>query len=127
LGQLQKVHKQLADLGYQIIAVSPDRPAKVDSVKGKSSLDYVLLSDTKLATARALGVAFKLDDDTVSKYAEFGIDLQQASGESHHMLPVPSIFVFGTDARIKFEYVNPNYQVRIDPDTLLAAARAALR
>lgn len=127
MGQLQKVHKQLADLGYQVIAVSPDRPAKVDSVKGGSSLDYVLLSDTKLATARALGVAFKLDDDTVSKYAKFGIDLQQASGESHHMLPVPSIFVFGTDARIKFEYVNPNYQVRIDPDTLLAAARAALR
>lgn len=84
-------------------------------------------SDTKLATARALGVAFKLDDETVSKYVEFGIDLQQASGESHPMLPVPSIFVFGTDARIKFEYVNPNYQVRIDPDTLLAAARAALR
>ena len=126
MGQLQKVHQQLADLGYQIVAVSPDRPAKVDSVKGGSSFDYILLSDTKLALARALGVAFKLDDDTVSKYTKYGIDLEDASGESHHMLPVPSIFVFGTDATIKFEYVNPNYEVRIDPDTLLAAATAAL-
>lgn len=126
MGQLHKVHRQLADLGYQIIAVSPDRPAKVGSVEGGSSFDYILLSDTKVAVARSLGVAFKLDDATVSKFTKFGIDLEEASGESHHVLPVPSIFIFGTDATIKFEYVNPNYQVRIDPDTLLAAAKAAL-
>ncbi len=42
------------------------------------------------------------------------------------MLPVPSIFITSTDGTIKFEYVNPDYKVRIDSGLLLAAAKASL-
>jgi hypothetical protein len=34
---------------------------------------------------------------------------------------------FHTDGKIRFEYVNPDYKSRLDPDVLLAMAKAALK
>lgn len=42
------------------------------------------------------------------------------------VLPVPSVFIIGTDRVIRFTYVNPNYRIRMNGDVLLAAAKAAL-
>ena len=68
-----------------------------------------------------------MDDKTIERYKGYHIDLEESSGEKHHQLPVPSAFVVGTDGVIRFTYVNPDYKVRVDPDVLLAAARAALK
>ncbi|MGA9575264.1 MAG: hypothetical protein WBS20_15095, partial [Lysobacterales bacterium] len=54
----------------------------------------------------------------------YGIDLEKASGENHHVLPAPATFIIGTDGVINFAYINPNYKVRLHPDVLLAAAKA---
>ena len=127
LGQLQNIEPQLIQLGYQIIAINPDHPAKLGEAIQKHKLSYLLLSDSKMIGARAFGIVFKVDEKTLERYKnQFGIDLEDASGEKHHLLPVPSVFVIGTDGVIKFEYVNPNYKVRINPDLLLAAAKTAL-
>jgi len=48
-------------------------------------------------------------------------------GENHYILPVPASFFLGTDGVISFEYINPHYQVRVDPEILLAAAKAELK
>lgn len=50
-----------------------------------------------------------------------------ASGETHHQLPVPAVFVLGTDGKIRFEHVTPDHKSRRDSDVLLAMARAALK
>ena len=125
LGQRKKIEPQLLQLGYQIIAVNADQPSKMRETIQKHSLNYLLLSDSAMEAAQAFGLAFRVDEKTVERYRQYGIDLEAASGEKHHLLPVPAAFVIGTDGVIKFEYVNPNYQMRIDPDILLAAARAA--
>jgi peroxiredoxin len=63
----------------------------------------------------------------VAQYGKFGIDVEAASGDTHHELPVPAVFVLGTDGKIRFEYVNLDYKSRLDPDVLLAMAKAALK
>jgi hypothetical protein len=45
----------------------------------------------------------------------------------HHELPVPAVFLVGTNLVIQFEYVNPDYSVRVHSELLLAAARLARR
>ena len=90
-------------------------------------MKYRLLSDSNMDCPRAFGIAYKVDEKTVERYKGSGIDLTYDSGEKSHLLPVPSVFVIGTDGVIQFEYVNPNYRVRLDPDVLLAVARAALK
>ncbi len=78
-----------------------------------------------MQAAAAFGVAFRVDDAMFDKLKGYGIDLEADSGEDHHQLPVPSVFLIGNRGRIEFQYVNPNYKVRLAPEVLLAAARAA--
>ena len=126
LSGLRLIQQNLATLGYQVLAISADRPEALRETLAKQPLGYTLLSDSKLAASKAFGIAFRLDDATVQKYREFNIDLEQASGETHHALPVPSVFVLDAEGVIQFQYVNPDYRVRVPQDVLLAAAVAVI-
>ncbi|MHC4187159.1 MAG: peroxiredoxin-like family protein [Planctomycetota bacterium] len=125
LGQLKQIESQILDQGFQIIAVSPDSTSELKASIEKHEMDYILLSDSTVEAAKAFGIAFKVDNDTLEKYKEYGIDLEKASGQSHHTLPVPAVFIIDTDGLINFQYVNPDYKTRLDPAVLLAAVKAA--
>lgn len=125
--QLRTVEAPLKELGYQLIAVSPDRPEKLRESIDKHALGYRLFSDSKMTAAKLFGLAFRVSESTLERYKTINIDLEDASGETHRLLPVPAVFIVGMDGIIRFSYVNPNYRVRIDPDVLLAAAKAALK
>ena len=127
LKQLVEVESKLLALGYQLLAISTDKPEKLQETLTKDKLNYTLLSDSKMIACSAFGIAFKVEEQLVQKYKGYDIDLEAASGEKHHLLPVPSVFIVGTDGIIKFSYVNPNYKVRLDSDVMLAAAKAALK
>ena len=124
MGQLHTIESQLEELGYQILAISPDKPAKLAESIGRHEMKYVLLSDSKMECSRAFGLAYNVDAKTLELYRGYGIDLEDASGETHHVLPVPAVYLVGSDAVIDFEFVNPDYRVRLDADVLLAAARS---
>ena len=102
--QLQEDAATLDSLGFQIIAICVDPPAKLAESRRKWQVDFPLLSDPDLVAAHAYGVAFR------------------PPGKDG--LPVPSVFIIDTDRRVRFEYVNPTYQERLGRDILLAAARA---
>ncbi len=93
---------------------------------GKHDLGFELLSDSTMTAAVQFGLAWRMPENMVEKYLTYGIDLDAASGQSHHVLPVPAVFVVGTDGVVRFQYVNPNHRVRLDGDILLAAARAQM-
>jgi len=126
-GQLQKVESDLKALGFQIVAISPDIPEGLNKTAVKEKLGYTLLSDSSMSLAKAFGIAFKVDDPTIEKYKGYGINLESASGQNHHLLPVPSVFIIGQDLRVDFSYVNPDYKIRLSPEVLLAAAQAYIK
>ena len=76
--------------------------------------------------ARALGIAFQVNDKTLERYLESGLDIEEYTGEKHHILPVPAVFIIGPDRMIRYEYVNPNHAVRPTPEIIMAAARMTL-
>ncbi len=122
---LRLVRAELAELGYQMIAISPDSPESMRATLDTSPLDYTLLSDSEANAIRAFGLAFKVDDATLDKYREYGIDLAQASGgQTHHALPVPAVYLVGADGTLQFSYVHPDYTVRMPESVILAAAKA---
>lgn len=125
LGQIQSAESRLKEMGYQILAVSPDQPSELEGTSDKNKLGYRLLSDSSAEAARAFGIAFRVDDDTLEKYKGYGIDLEAASGASHHILPVPSVFLVGPDGTIQFAHADPDYRRRLAPSVLLSAAEAA--
>jgi peroxiredoxin len=125
LVQLRDTEPQFSSLGFQVIAVSPDQPVKVRETIQKHKITFTLLSDNQMTASRAFRIAYKVDDATLKLLSQNGIDLEGASGEKHHELPVPAVFLVATNGMIQFEYINPDYTVRAHPDVLLAAARAS--
>ncbi len=127
LGQLQMVEPDLVKLGYQILAVSRDEPVRLEALAEERELTYRLLSDSEMSGAISLGIAFQVDDETVTKYKSgLGADLKPDPDLGRYLLPVPAVFVVGTGGVIEFSYVNPDYKVRLDAGVLLKAAEAAI-
>ena len=125
LGQLNEIEKDILDAGFQIVAVSPDKPAEMQNTYNKHDMNYTLLSDSTAEAATAFGIAFRVDDPTLEKLKNYKIDINAASGHDHNILPVPAVFVLDTKGTILFEYVNPVYSTRLHPSVLLAAVKAA--
>jgi peroxiredoxin len=89
----------------------------------RHQLGWRLYSDSKSAAALALGLAFRVDDATVEQYKRYSIDLEAASGETHHVLPVPAVFLTDAAGKVQFSYVHPDYRVRVPAEVVLAAAK----
>ena len=124
MAQMQEAQSQLTDIGYQILAVSPDKPEYLKASKQEKDLTYTLLSDSDMEASKAFGLAFKVDKETVERYKNNGMDLAERSGHEHYLLPAPAVFLINPDGLITFQYVNPDYKTRIKSEVLLAAAKA---
>jgi peroxiredoxin len=122
-----QIEPKLLEMGYQILAVSADSPEYLSQSKQKHEMGYTLLSDHSMKGAMALGLAWQVNADDLKMFKEYGIDLEKASGEKHHILPVPADYIVGTDGKIAFAYVNPDYKIRVPATVLLEAARVALK
>lgn len=124
LSELRKLGPDLQQHGFQLIAISPDRPEALGKTLESGDIDFTLVSDSRALALQAFGIAFRVDDATREKYQEYGIDLEQASGETHHALPVPSVFVIDAAGVIQFAYVNPDYRTRVPLRLVRAAIEA---
>lgn len=129
LMELRNVEDKIEAMGFQQLYLSADSPATLEkglSDPGKEERpDYEILSDNDLVAAKKFGIAFKVDEDTLQRYAQYGIDLAAASGREHLSLPVPAVFIVNAEGIITFAYANPDYRFRLHPDVLLAAAGVA--
>ena len=126
LSELRKAEQALQEMGFQVVFISADKPELLYDSLQVEDIDYQLYSDAPLTVAQAFGVAFRVDAEKLDRYAQFGHDLNAASGQNHNALPVPATFIIGTDGRVQFSYANPDYTVRLSPKVLLAAAEAYL-
>lgn len=120
LRDLATIAPQLSQEGYAIVGMTTDKVEEVEKTIVKHQAEYSIYSDSLMHAAKAFGIAFHVDSKTVVKYRLFGINLEKASGQSHHLLPVPSVFITDRDRIIRYTYSNPDYKVRLRATELLA-------
>lgn len=83
------IKDKLNEIGYQILAISPDQPSKIKETQNYEKLNYSLLSDSEMAAAKAFCISFQVPEERVAKYkSEYQINLKAASGKSHHLSPI---------------------------------------
>lgn len=117
LSEVGRMEKDLVNLGYQVIAVTPDAPALLQSTVDKTEVKYTLLSDPKCALIKSMGLAFKAPHSD-HKFLDPSRD-----NNPDQILPVPSLFIVNRKGEIAFEYINPNFKTRITGYLLLSAAK----
>jgi len=118
MSEIGTIEKEILALGYQIIAINPDSPEKLKEAKGKSTTNYILYSDSEGLFSSGMGISFAAPE----RYAKTLSD--SSDGKNTGFLPVPSIFVVNGAGEIVFEYINPDFRVRISAKLMLAALQA---
>ncbi|MDA1120684.1 MAG: peroxiredoxin-like family protein [Bacteroidetes bacterium] len=118
MAELQDIESDVLALGYQIIGVSPDSPEKLNSSLEKHGLSYLLFSDSDMETALAFGIGYRAPERNVQRLSDY------SAGKNPGLLPVPAVFVINTEGVILFEYINPNYRIRMNGDLLMAVLKA---
>lgn len=118
LAEIQEVEQQVAGLGYQILAISPDSPKNLKVTGKDQNLNYRLFSDANGELCKKTGIAFKAPE----KYGNMLIEKSGGQNEEG-FLPVPSVFVVDHEGVILFEYINPDYSTRLSGGLLLAVLR----
>lgn len=117
LSALAQVEKEILELGYNIIAISPDDFKNIKDVDDEHDFNYKLYSDIDGNLMKKVGIAY----ETPLKNKIF-MNLK-TKGEVSELLPVPSLFVLNEDGDIIFEYIHLDYKVRITENLLLAVLK----
>ena len=78
-----------------------------------------------MTAAKAFGLAFEVDEKTREQLKGFGIDLVEASGKEHYLLPVPAVFVVNQAGKITYVFAEEDYRVRLEPEALLKVLGAS--
>mgnify|MGYP005841861403 CR=1 FL=1 len=118
LAELQQIEAEILAMGYQIVGISPDASSELKASVEKHTLKYDLYSDADLNLAKAFGLAFQAP----TKYKE--MLAKQSDNKNPGLLPVPAVFVIDQEGTIQFEFINPNYTVRMSGDMLKAVLKA---
>lgn len=115
---MQDSLKYIIDAGGSVVAISPEKTENAKKSIQKSGATFPFLHDRNAEIMNAYGVAFKVDDKTKAKYKEYGIDFDEVNGENGATLPVPAVYIVGTDGIIKWVHFNKDYRVRPSVATL---------
>ena len=118
LSGLVEIEEDIIELGYQIVAISPDDYKNLQSTIENNSTKYKLLSDPNGEFIQEIGIAFK----TSSSLKEYIIGKGQ-KGKTSSVMPAPTVMIVDKKGVIKFEYINPNYKERIGGDMLLSVLK----
>lgn len=127
LAGLKDVEAPLGELGYQIVAISPETPAQLQEQKLQTKFSVQLLADPELDTIRGFGIGFYVPDATRTKYkSNWDINLNSDKATGKAVLPAPAVFILDTSGKILFSYVNPDIKTRLSPELLYQAAKLSL-
>jgi peroxiredoxin len=131
LASLRTIAPKLTQLGYQLIAITPDSVKSINNSLNDTdgqTLNYMLLSDSSFAASSAFGLAYYLDDKTAKAYkGKLGSLITTEAGTEKVVLPVPAVYILNKDGDALFSYVNINYKTRLESELLLKAAELALQ
>jgi len=126
MGQLKKVESKLNKLGFQLVGISTDSPQDLQKSIAEHQLNYQLLADFDSKISQAFGLAFfssqKVTDRYLAKMKLKNPLQENKAGVNRLVLPVPAIYVIDSSGLVQFNYVNPNFRVRLHEELLLKAA-----
>lgn len=102
------------------VLISADAVDAVSLTNNTYQIPFPVLSDSELVAHTAFNVFHKIDDETYKKYLKYGIDLEKWSGQKHHKIAVPSIFIVDENAKVQWAHTAKDHTVRPSPEQLFS-------
>jgi len=114
----------LRALGATLLALSPQIPERLVEIKRRHALSFAVATDRDNALGRRLGILYEPDAAAQQAARARGQTVGDITGTRSFELPQPTVVVIGTDARVHFADVHPDWLKRTEADAVLAAVAA---
>lgn len=116
----------LRERGVPLVAVSPQVPERLVEIRDKHALTLQVATDRDNVLARRLGILYSFDEASRQAAQARGSSIGEVTGTGTWELPQPTVVVIGTDRRVHFAQVSPDWLVRTEAHTIIEAVDALL-
>ncbi len=123
---LTEAYEDFRKLGVTPVVISVDSPEEAAKMNAAYDIPFPVLSDPDLEAHKAYNVVQQVDDATFKQYKEAGLDLERASGRTHHVVAVPSAFLIDANGVVRWAHADKDYKTRPSTKQLLDVAKAKL-
>lgn len=119
LSRLQDSLQLIKEKGATLIAVSPEKPENVNLTAEKVKAEFSILYDEGLKIMKAYDVEYEMQENTVTRYRNGGVDIEKINGTNGKYLPVPAVYIIDKESNITFRFFEPDYKKRPSVKELL--------
>ncbi len=112
LKKLEDSLQLIVDKGATLVAVSPEQPESIAKTVEKTSAKYSILHDENLKIMKAYEVEFEVPENTLKRYRNGGIKIDEINGKNGNYLPIPATYIIDKEANITYRFFNQDYKKR---------------
>ena len=124
LKALREMVTRFPGLDATLVAISPETTEHVANTKAYNDLNFIVLSDEDNRLGKACRLVFKIPDDLLAQYRNFGIHIDSHNGNENFEIPIPATYIVDKQAVIRFAFVEEDYTSRAEPNKLLSVLQA---
>jgi peroxiredoxin len=120
LKRFQDSLQYITDKGAQLVAVTPEGGEGIAKTVEKTKASFPIVYDEDMKIAHAYQVAFNVDDLTLGRYKNAGIDLLANNQQKQKAyLPVPAVYVVNKEGSVTFRYFEADFRKRVSVKEIL--------
>lgn len=105
--------------GATLVAVTPEKPDNITKTVEKTGATFSIICDEKLKIMKAYDVDFEVPENTVTRYRNAGIDIEDNNGTNGKYLPVPAVYIIDKESNITYRFFDSDYRKRPDIKEIL--------
>ncbi len=119
LKKLQDNLTQIKAQNANLVAISVEPPDRSLSLAEKNKVQFTVLSDPNLDTARKFGIVYQLPQETNEKYIANGMDLAKYNGTAKAELPLSATYIINRKGKIVYAFLERDYKKRAEPAEII--------
>ena len=119
LRNLQKNLAQIKAADGVLVAISVETPDNSLTVAKKNELNFTVLSDPNLTTAKKFGIVYDLLGETNELYKSHGLDIAKHNEMEKPQLPLSATYIVNRKGEIVYAFLEPDYKKRAAPETII--------
>ncbi len=117
---------QLQQRGFELIAVSPQKPDESLSRQETKDLTFIVLSDPGNVLAHRIGFVTTPSPQVIEAALTLGLDLREVNADGTAAVPMPATVVIDASHVVRWIDVHPEFSTRSEVRDILAAVDSGI-
>lgn len=111
----------LAERNVNLIAISPQKPEGLETMRGSHDLSFGVYSDFSGELIDAFGIWAMPSDDVIAVQASFGMGVPESNSDGTAREPMPTTAILNREGILEFVDIHPNFTTRTEVDEIIRA------